>query len=1327
MSRSNTFSRSTAMNARSRDVASAASILALGLLLPLAGCGPAAIGAGLSGGGGGGGPAAPGPVVVSLIANELQPEDNKTLICLSLAQDRGQAGRLYFDYDLGQGPVKIPSVNLTPYSLATGTPAKAVEVDAGGNFVVTETAGQLPVCFLWDHEADIGRVEARGVTLRAVAGLADTFETSFRATDEGITPFTLFSNRTIGRELSELSELTLSREAAGNPESEVVVGCVLRDFGADREMTGFALRYAFTAQAPTEQDFTDLLPMDPTSVVDTEEPDGRLRSDLTFKFNPITQMLPLGSYPNLWISVQHSESYGPERAGVPPVVKVGTPELISLADSQIGYAPQIETASVIDPGSPQSSLGDGGKPWLKLPIAMRIYNPSPTLTIQVRVDGRYTIGADQFAITPFESGDPRSDVVFTLAPLERQRHYLVWNTVADEGLGSTPQVDTGGNPSRVANVDVTATLISAGTQTLSGGPLSSSAIAGFTTLSTSPFVSFPDNILPLARRIWSSGDQVTQKTRDLFYTNGGTVNPAQEFSLGLDQQFEPKQIVPAPPVFEFSESNGIYDIVPTDFDPDVPDCLVWINNKFYYVTYPNGSGAVTQFLGSSTPLAARGGFPTSFKLGSGADERQVAVFYTLTEQTVGGNKIVDVRLTIVSRDSALAWTVTDGPVDRFNIAGTPPVNVQTVGGNFDSDASTYELVLGTQGTEQAVAGQPGLLHMWSYGLDVSGVTQTAPIELPKVPAPTLNPGQTFDPWLMTEWQAPGQSLPGLAVVRELSNPRGFDVWSLSQETNGGFALSWSLVTDDLVDGSPAGFDVAGTNLQRIFAKDLDGSSGGIAGSDLLLVLTEDPNPNERLADVWLYAARGNGPSVWRRIIDDMKVSDASTLEEIVGEMDGGKWQLVDVNGDRLLDLVTCEAPFPNGLTQAERQFNYRASSLSGVAGKIGSVGSSAGATAFSSVLPGLLDANKDGYTDIISGSRLHLANLDGSYSQNVGGFAGGAQSRYQVERMWLGQPEDVLEVIVSDPASPTSSQNRIDRISGLGSETYTVVPLLNYDLGGEVQHMRALMAPDSATRQVKDLVAIVGNGAAGTLRRGIVDANLLTVTPATMWNGNARISAGMALMRRGDLPTVLDAPMNLVVQDVVVVDNDNPGRLVVCRSDSAYAPSFVDLPAGQQALKIAEGSASNDFREDVCVLTTEALAGGEVVYRLICVEQASTGGIATGATQHELARFVAPFSVSAVRSLQFDRSTRTLASGFLLLDDDGTGERSEVRLLRPIADQGGLAARIVLSPLNQSADLDVDVIVLDANQDGQIEVIGGDRSANDGLRRLQTNLAPSGN
>jgi hypothetical protein len=1317
-----------------------ASPSAVASLLLLVACGPVAIGAAVSSGGGGGA-AGPSSPQLSRLQPPYQPDADRTLVGLELAQGSGREVRLRLEYDLGQGRVRVPSANLVVYDVAGRQPAADLPKDANDNLLVPTSRAGNDVYLSWNHRADLGQVERRRVTLFAVFADAQLNGPGFGS--DGANSVQLLADQTVGREVGQLSDLVLRRQST-DPESAFVVDAVLTDRGGDREATGFAFEYALSATPPQESDFVVLPPAIPSAVVDTELPDGAIRSTLSFGFDPLQLGIPFGDYSNFWVRVQSREVYPQERSDLPQSVSTGPANVLQLADTRVGYAPRIDSASVVNPGSAQSNAGDPGKPWLRLPISVAITNPSPTRAMRVRLQGSYELDNATFACTPVQSGDPQTEPEFTLEPLERRRQLVIWNVAFDEGLGNRLVNDPPYSTPRLAQVVVEATRIATAGTTLAGNPLRATAPAGQTQLSTNPFVDFRENLLPQAGRVWSAGDELTQVTRDLFFTQYPAAGAgAQETSLGLNQQFEPLQITPPPPIYDFLAAvppvnNGVYDLVPTDFDVAVPDCLVWIDGTFRYVRWPDSAGAVVQQLGPvGAALGRRGREPITFVL-AGSEEVRVAVFHTWDAVVAGGNTTVTVRLTAVSRSSS-GFAITTGPVETFFLAGTPDVTISAVGGEFDGDAATRELVLGTLGTEQATAARPGLLHRWTFSLAANQLQISAPAALATMPTATGDPNRNISAWLMTNWRDDAASSDALVVVRQLDGTatlnRELDVWVLRQSPGGGLLSSWALLTNELSARpvSQGGFPELGiTSLRRIFAKDLDGSIDGLPGSDLMLVFERRLQPqNQKFADVWLYARRAARPARWRRIVKDLEVLDPVSLQPYAplgGQVDGTQFQLVDVNGDRLLDLLTAEQrllpPVPPANPQPSRDlhFNYLASSLSGVAGKLRNLGPEAGSPERRSILPGLLDADGDGNTDVVTGGLLLLGSPDGNYTQ-ARSLVAGPLSRHRVERLFLDAPADSIEVVVGDES--INAQNRVYRIGGMGAgiSALSVTTMFDWSLGGsgDLHEVRTLTAPDTAQRRVKDLVGLVGGGSTAELRRGRIEGATPQLVGSALWSGQVATAAGIALVRRSPIPLGTTVATEIDVQDLAVVDAQVQGRIQVFESHNGYLPRAYDF-AGETVLRIAEGSIDGDDLEDLCVLTLQ----GDT-YRVRCLLQSANPALGIGqpAAQLELARFQQPFAASAVRSLQFDRGARRFAQGFLLLDDEfGGSQRGEVRLLRPIADTAGLALRMVRSPIDQAVDLPVDAVVADFDRDQLIEVFGGQRAPGQGLQRLQTNVAP---
>ena len=544
-----------------------------------------------------------------------------------------------------------------------------------------------------------------------------------------------------------------------------------------------------------------------------------------------------------------------------------------------------------------------------------------------------------------------------------------------------------------------------------------------------------------------------------------------------------------------------------------------------------------------------------------------------------------------------------------------------------------------------------------------------------------------------------------------------------------------------------GIDLGGTSLKRVFAKDLDGSLG-IEGSDLLLVSERAISAsNARSADVWLFARErvigtGSGsatrPAVWRRVLSDLRARYPDTLQEVGavgdtrgfpgGQMDAERFELVDVNGDRLLDLLTCERlldPVPPHNPSPDAYFNYVSSSLSGVAGRLQLMGIQG---ASRSALPGTLDINLDGYTDVVTGGQIWRARRDGSHGP-VGGLSlpQGTTLRHRIEKLDLSGDPSTCECVVSDesvPDEPNSARNRIYRIRGLyGPDSgLGVDDLFGYSFGGSgvVREIRALTAPDTEVRQVKDLVGLVGTTSVGSVRRARIDNSTSppTVTSSQLWPGSIAVEQGIALVRRQPLTSGPARVYDVNVQDVVVVDSADRSRLIVLRSDNSYLPRVKFFP-GETIVRIAEASVTSDDLEDLVVLTLQ-----DGVYRIRVLAQDPAPSTGLNTTPIEAGRFAAPFPGSAVRSFQFDRDALRLCQGFLLIGDTSAANmRSEVRLLRPSGDGGNLIMRMVRSPLNERIDQSFEVVVRDADKDQIIEVIGGQRSGATPLQRVQTNVS----
>lgn len=1272
------------------------------------GFGTAAIGAGLAGGGGGSdsvpAPLAQKPAVL------FQPLDDQTLVALRFAQPGSRQVRLYFEYDIGSGRTRVPTSSLAAYDPTAQAVLPPFDTDEAGNLVVKTSPGGVDVWVLWNHLADLGHVEQRGVSLFAV--FADIAAAPGFAAAAG-SSVQLLAQATVGRELGVVAESVLQRPTT-DPESVVLFSTVLRDRGADRPSTSFLFEYATTDTPPGDTDFTALTDLVPSEIVDSELPDGRQRSALTFSVDPYTNLLPIGTHEHFWLRVTHREDYPANRADQQQSGKVGTPQVLELtgAAATFGKAPRILNAKVVDPSQQVASGVD--RPWLRLPIAVTIENPSARVSQRIRLGGQYRFGAEWYTLTPIASRDPRGAFEFDLAPGERRLQSMLWNVAYDEGLGMVlDDVEAPFSAQHRAEVKVDATLVGLSAGSLGGGVLRAEASAGFATLSTNPFVRFRENLLDDAWRVWSSGEDASQDTRDLFYTKHGSI--PQETELGISQQFEPIQLVPAPGL---TSVGPVYDLVPTDFAPGSPDCLVWAASRMIYCEWHAGDPVATteELPGLFGASGSRGTATANFTLNSAQGRYHVAVFYVWGERTVSGNKEVDVEVFAVVRDQQGAWSVVRKALQTFHLHGTPGVEIRVVDGEFDGDSATHEYVLGCFGAEDALSTRP-LLHQWTFSVAGTGVVCSDPQALARPPLPTRDPDRPMSRWLLSRWLDGASGRHELVLVRQLdgwtTRPREWDVLVLRRPNGAGFASGWSILSEALTAGGTF-FPLGTRQLESIYAPDLDGALGGSPGSDLVLAFRQDV-AGERTTDLWVFAQRGSQPPVWRRLAKGIRVQDPAG-NPAPGNTHAGDFRIVDVNGDGLLDLLTVET-----VTGQNPHWNYFASSLSGVAGTMDSLGAVAGNSTNRSRLPGALDVDRDGDLDLISGNSLFLAQADETYAQNIGGFTGSTSAKHRVGRIWLDGPQDQVEILVSDASN--NANNRIDRLSGLGSGPYAATSVLGYSLGtaGTVQEALALMTPASNTSRTKEIVALVGDATTSTLHRGSITGS--TVVGAPLWAGQVATPRGIALVRRGEVPAGSSLADSTLVQDVVVVQAGT-GTLQVFESHTGYLPRTLAGPTNETVVRVAAGSVGTDRYEDLCVLTVQGS-----VYRVWAYMQDPdpARGIGQPLGPVLLMQFDTPYANAATRTFQFDQDSHQLAEGLMLLtDDQAATTRSEVRLIRPLAapQSGalGVGSHVVRSPLRQAFPFAVDIVLTDTDRDGLIEVIGGEQSASStGLRRLRIN------
>jgi hypothetical protein len=1358
---------------RRSPLSSTALATALAAMVTFTGCGPVAIGAGLASTGGGSSERVSGPVI-SQSTSQLeiaQPVADKTLIAFRLAQAEARTVRLRLEFDAGSGRQTIPVGNLLRVADAvTLAPGAALATDANGNFLLPASGTGVDYLVLWDHRAQFGVVEPVGVQVWTVADLAPPEPLVADAANST----RVIARRTLGRQLSEIAEVEFARLDAQNSDSAFRLRAKLRDQGQDALITLFDVEYALTQAAPTATDWVALAPQVPQVTATRPLGDGRTEYDVELVLDPFALGWTLGEYQQVSTRLRHREDYPPVRRGLTPEAS-SLPQTLAISQTtDIGFKPQVVVGEVVDPGNANSEEFRRVLPRLAIPFQVR--NPSAIRPMRVRVSGDYYLAdfaAEQPPVpsrpmTLFVSGAADAALEFDLAPGVTAKRFVVWNVIADEGLGcAVPASGSLGinNPLKVADVFVIAEAL-APTTSATGRPLRTRQLApNTTTLCTLPFVEFRTNLVTSAERVYSAGIESTAATRDLFYTVvPATLSPlpplgsgAQDYLLGLNQQFEPIQITPEPQLFDVrpssgSPGSGVFELVPTDFQAgsgglSQPDCIFWRDTSYFTAVWPtNGQPPTIEPIASvSANLPVRSSVGQSFVLNDANGSVFVAVFYTHTQPTVVPQDL-QLQLNVLSRRRNLAgswvgdWAVTQGPgVVTFQLPATPsgaavPVNLDAEFGEFDGNPATKEIVFACVGSEFATGLRRGLMDMFVFGLDGAGaIVVSNPIALPSVTI--ANTASTVEEFRLVPWRTAAGGVDGIAYLRQLNNTtppqtRLYDVHVLRGSGSGSLASgAWTFETR--ID-SANGYEINNSTQQilDVYSTDLDSAAGGIGGSDLLLAVNYNRGAvgidSSKRMDVWHYANRSDGRREWRRVLGDVRAQlpSGTTLSAGNGRIEASG--LVDVNGDRFPDFLSGEEDntLLGNVPERARFWNYFSSSLAGVAGGLKSLPLSGQPGQVSaSRLPGTLDANFDGQLDLVAGDRLYLGSAIGRYTTtSATGFLSGITSYHRVEKIYGATGADAVDVLVYDGAT---SNSRIVRVTGFASVAQPqlgVIPLAtNLGFASPLLSAVALAAPDSGARDAKDVLGLTAGGA--VLRRRLDGGNWTAFPVAGGFSALA--SAGLAVIRRGGLTaTNLRLERNDLVQDFAVVRGDDANKVLVWESHNGYQPRSIALPAGESAVRIAAASATADTYEDLLVLTVLG-SGSSAVWRVRTIAQNPDPlvGLGGGAPTLEFLRFGQPYAQAALRSFAYDQATASLAEGFLLFDDEGSvpgTSRSEARFVRASVDPGNvLGIKLTRSPIGDAVDNTLDAVIADTDADGFSEVVGGQWTV--GVRRVARN------
>lgn len=1294
-------------------------------LLAFAGCGPVAIGAGLSSAGGGGGSTVSAPTL-TFPSLGVQPFDTMTVFEARFTQPEGRPVRVKAFFQEGGG-TRQPLSSTTLMAYVNQAPT-ALVIDGNGEFQSTTDAGGASNQFVWDHLAATGKPEVRDARI--------IFE--FRDPElDGVAPSTEeFQLGTVGRDAADLENGTVTRASTTSNESAFVLAADYLDWADDAQLALTSWQFEYNldpgaggtwapvvgAQAPTT--------IGPETLTST----GRTRRPVTFQLDPLALSIPFGDYPNLVLRANPVETFN-ESSRFPLAAAVaGNAATATPANAAVGDAPEFRQASIRDPLGAFSA--DPGRPWFNLPITLQMEARS-SVPVETTFRGEYRLsGQTAFQPMTLVQGD-REDtrLTRTFAPNKPTSHFLNWNVLRDVGLG------------------VRAGVLSAETRIFAqvvptsgpGQALARETALNITNIITSPFADFRTALVRPGETFASSAQFNSTTTRDVFLSQIPQ-GAAQEQELLLDQQFRARQI---PLVGSLNTSglsnNGITRILPTDFRAGVPDCVVELadnQNRFFFVEWPDDPAGPNDPLlpvrvdlnvvagggSTSTPSAAPVQFDINGKSGAVFIDYRYDAFNNPTVYTIRVNLLREVSGVIRAVAREFDYASPLRPVDPGN-AGSPrfldsaPRLVA-----IEQSGNSFEFVVGNVGAEYSATA--GVLH--SYRILDNGATleiDSSSTRLPSPPVPLCNGDRFINGWFLESWRPDNGDPNGLVLVRDLNGITGqcnkeFEVLTLSR-AGGSFANAWQPLTT-LAQSTLAreqGFD--GANLQAVFAADIDSNFGGFPGSDLLLIFTNKESgvaPRTDKFQAWIYS----------QSVGQFRNAVPLTAPATPGSFNA-EFQLVDVNGDSAIDLLVKDSDQdPNGTTRDPSGWTYLPSALTGVSAGFGDVNPLANGLNVRSRRPAVIDLDSDGQQDILTGGILYNGRPDGQLEQRInltfpgGGLASNQPgANYSRTGLFLDPPADSMEFVIQDADRDLRELVMLSAPDGNGARTLTrrTLPVPAAGFRG----IGSLVTPETATTRVQDLIVRAPDvGNESLVYRGRYDSSsdqfVLDAAPIFATPTRAALT-----IRRGEIPQQLPSQMSTQVEDLILyISTSVTGtgdELVWLDSQNNYQPTTLfSYPVTERIASVRRASISTDFREDLVVLTQIGV-GADRVYRLYAFLQTSAGFPGGGLTPIvELLRFQPGYQQPTIRGIGFDDNARSLARGLLLLDNaPNNPSGGEVRIVQPFDAGGSLAARIIRSPLKDPIEAPISLIVTDNDGDGLIEVISGTNSANPaprGLRKL---------
>jgi hypothetical protein len=1207
---------------------------ALGVpLLLTAACGPVAIGAAVSSGRGGARTVEIETPQVDVIPGAVT-SGREITFTWGLIQSQQRRVRLFLSYSApchGAGAIPVERLRLT-HDVAGGE--SEVRADADGGYTLAGTAAPGVICkATWAFADQFGVAEARGVnvTLRyqdeLLPELADNKQ--------------LLSDRKLGSAAPTLANLTLARRNAnvGGEESPIDCRLQLADHTVyDGDAPSWEIEYRATATGSWTA-------LNSRAVTLSRRDEGcpvNYTGDVAI--DPLADAMPFANYSELGVRVRALEG------------KLASAWVEAQLATTVGLAPQITRVTIPNPNNNQSSLAE---PRFQLPITLEVINRSAR-QVEVQFRGEYSINAGpRRPLTLARAREAGTAERIVMNGGESRIHYLIWNVVADEGLG-IPLDDPAATP-QLASVFVRGEIVDDRGPARVLGDYKASDEAS--QLYTSPFVAYQSVLQDPAERLVSAGIALSPRTRDLFFSRlerRGPLNARAEWVAGVDQTFAPIRIPGLQPYDIYNtlgSQHGIIDIYPTDLLANAPDCLVRLarnENPFYHLTWPlPNQGPVVE------PIPLRTG---GLRSGSGRVEMNVAFGQSTLPSVVfhGGDDIASddiatVHLIGIARNEQTSprWRATTQPFSArlprkaSGASFGPRPTFRVLGGDYDGDPATTEVFVAHEGIERATATAPG----W---FDVFRVQATAPsgdlafaLQAPRaVPAPLPAPGavdRDTDYWDLCDWPNPvDPTRPAILLVRTFAARTGlprvntFDL--LRQGASGGFANSTWERLGELTDN-----DVAGKVLLHACALDLDGSLGGTAEPELIAMFARR---GPALLDVRLRVAAA-GRMVWRRTLADMVPAkpDADRYD---------RGQLVDVNGDDFPDLVVRQSDPGSGTRDSSSGFYAIASALTGVAGGLSEVAVTASNTP--SRQPAAGDFNLDGYADVISRGILHLGQPNGTYSQTTGIGPASPTASYIARRVFeVGRRDTSLQDLITFDPSGASSVQRFTTsnrtvvpgqafpiTAGGGAGLRAVLPFVQVGRGGAADH--------------NELAAVVGDGVADNrLHRAAFDGSAFITAP---WpNFSLPILRDLAALRTGDLAADED-PANTQHPQSLAVARPGSNQFVLFNALAGHAASSLTVGgAAETIVRLAAASATDDRLEDLLVLTLE----GSRLVRLYCLPQQVDGRLGPGVLFLQFDEW----DGADFRGIGFNPTGQSLAQGIVVF-------RTGLRIVLPTLDGGGV-------------------------------------------------------